>query len=115
MTDLEYSIGPLEKENLPEVLNIEKSSFSNPWTLLMFEQELKLFNSYFCVLKGKESSLVLGYGGFWRIIDEAHIVNLAVHTEHRKKGLGKKLLAELLDRAAESGCSVVYLEVRDSN
>jgi len=111
----EYPILPLLREDLPGVLEIEKSSFSNPWTLLMFEQELKLFNSHFCVLKEKESASVLGYAGFWHIIDEAHIVNLAVHPQHREKGYGKILLRELIKKMLNLRCGVVYLEVRESN
>jgi ribosomal-protein-alanine N-acetyltransferase len=58
---------------------------------------------------------LLGYGGFWLIIDEAHICTLAVHPEWRGRGLGQLLLVHLVERAVEAQASYLTLEVRATN
>ncbi|MCL4394703.1 MAG: ribosomal protein S18-alanine N-acetyltransferase [Chloroflexi bacterium] len=58
---------------------------------------------------------VVGYGGFWLMVDEAHISTIAAHRDWRRRGIGELLLAVMIDRAAEVGASIVTLEVRVSN
>ena len=58
---------------------------------------------------------LVGYGGFWTMVDEAHISTLAVHSAWRRRGIGELLLLAMLDRAAEVGVRVATLEVRASN
>jgi ribosomal-protein-alanine N-acetyltransferase len=61
------------------------------------------------------SGPVLGYAGFWALVDEAHLANIAVAPEWRGRGLGELLLVTVIDRAVELGLAVVTLEVRVSN
>ncbi len=58
---------------------------------------------------------VVGYGGMWLMVDEAHISTIASHPEWRRRGIGELLLVAMLERAAEIGANVVTLEVRVSN
>jgi ribosomal-protein-alanine N-acetyltransferase len=58
---------------------------------------------------------VAGYCGFWLILDEAHITNIAVHPEFRGKGYGKRLLQYVMERARRLGALKMTLEVRVSN
>lgn len=58
---------------------------------------------------------IVGYGGIWHIIDEAHVTTLAVSEEHRRLGIGRKLMIELLERAKEAGMVCSTLEVRAGN
>ncbi|HEX7594235.1 MAG TPA: ribosomal protein S18-alanine N-acetyltransferase [Anaerolineae bacterium] len=58
---------------------------------------------------------IVGYGGFWLMVDEAHISTIAAHRAWRRRGIGELLLAALIDRAAEIDARVVTLEVRVSN
>ncbi|MFQ5944998.1 MAG: ribosomal protein S18-alanine N-acetyltransferase, partial [Anaerolineae bacterium] len=58
---------------------------------------------------------VLGYAGFWQMGGETHISTIAVHPDHRRRGLGELLLLHMLDRAVEGGSKFVTLEVRESN
>lgn len=59
--------------------------------------------------------LILGYGGFWLMYDEAHISTLAVRASHQRQGLGELLLGVLLDEAQRLGALQATLEVRVSN
>ncbi len=58
---------------------------------------------------------VVGYGGLWLMVDEAHISTIASHPEWRRRGIGELLLVAMIDASADIGGSVVTLEVRVSN
>jgi ribosomal-protein-alanine N-acetyltransferase len=58
---------------------------------------------------------LVGYGGFWMMVDEAHVSTIATHPEWRRRGIGELLLLAMLEGAAEVGARVVTLEVRVSN
>lgn len=61
------------------------------------------------------NNLVIGVGGFWQILEEAHIHLFAIHPQYQGKGLGKFLLGQLLQLAKELGLERATLEVRESN
>lgn len=58
---------------------------------------------------------ILAWGGFWLMVDEAHIATIATHPERRGCGLGQWLMVALLDEARAKGASLATLEVRASN
>src|SRR5512135_1878499 len=60
-------------------------------------------------------NIILGYGGFWLMVDEAHISTIAAHHDWRRRGIGELLLASMIDAGAEIGAQMVTLEVRLSN
>ncbi len=104
----------MKKEDLLQVGEIEKLSFPFPWSVDFFFSELKKKEfAYYWVIKLDE--VVIGYGGYWKIKNEAHLVNLAIHPYYRSKGLGSKLLRHILEDAQNNGLNIVTLEVRESN
>jgi len=58
---------------------------------------------------------VVGYAGFWVMVDEAHISTLATHPQWRRQGVAELLLVAMSERAAEIGLCAITLEVRVSN
>lgn len=58
---------------------------------------------------------VLGYAGQWLMVDETHLITIAVRREYRRRGLGEGLLIAAIDQATELGARVMTLEVRVSN
>ena len=80
------NIRSMEYNDLDAVLDLEQKCFDIPWTRGMFEDELLIPMPYILWLKTGEKS---GYAGMWKIIDEGHVTNLAVHPDHRGKGFGK--------------------------
>jgi ribosomal-protein-alanine N-acetyltransferase len=58
---------------------------------------------------------IIGYGGMWLILDEAHITNVAVRVSSRGNGVGEKLVHFLIDEASKSGARSMTLEVREGN
>ena len=101
--------------DLDGVLAIEEATFNNPTTRAWYEAELgrpdvcKVF-----VVRTKDRP-VAGFVAFWRVLDEMHINNLAVHPEVRGQGLGRRLLREALAAAHHMGIRRATLEVRRSN
>jgi len=107
------SFYPLAIKHLDEVLKIEQVSFKTPWTKYAFIHEIQFDKSVFKVLK--VDGRLVGYGGFWHVLNEAHISNIAIHPEYRGQGLGKALLLHLLREALDRGVTKATLEVRRSN
>ena len=58
---------------------------------------------------------ILGWGGFWLMVDEAHIATVASHPDYRGCGLGQWLMLALMDAAKDRGATTVTLEVRAGN
>ncbi len=109
----------MRAEDLPEVCAIEIASFSTPWSEALFDAELKRPELCFWTVaedpQAAPGSRLLGYGGFWKAVDEAHFTNLAVRPDQRGAGLGWALLQEILRKAKAEGCLRATLEVRPSN
>ena len=61
------------------------------------------------------SGSILGYGGLWKVADEAHISSIATHPACRGLGYGELLLAGMIGKARQLGASYIVLEVRVSN
>ncbi|NPV73909.1 MAG: ribosomal protein S18-alanine N-acetyltransferase [Pelotomaculum sp.] len=101
-------------EHLDQVVEIENFSFPSPWSRSAFAYEI-LQNRFACYLVAVAGGTVVGYGGMWLILDEAHITNVAVHPEYRKNNIGRTLMLEMMRRAALMGAVRMTLEVRPSN
>ncbi|MEL7566080.1 MAG: ribosomal protein S18-alanine N-acetyltransferase [Dehalobacterium sp.] len=105
---------PLEAEYLDQILEIEQVSFPTPWSKQAFLSELQQNSlAYYCV--GMLNEKIIGYGGMWIIIDEAHITNVAVHPDYRGKKVGEALMLHLIAQALIKGALRMTLEVRPSN
>jgi len=117
MEDLDktkINIRLMQKEDIPEVERIEQLSFPSPWSSQLFSLELKKKDfAYYWVLEF--NGVLTGYGGYWKIQDEAHLVTFAIHPSSRRKGLGKTLLTHILEDARKRKIKKVTLEVRRSN
>ncbi|MBM4300398.1 MAG: ribosomal-protein-alanine N-acetyltransferase [Deltaproteobacteria bacterium] len=96
---------------------IEKAAFLTPWSRWSFLAELGQRYSHTLVIgpAAPHPRQTLGYLIFWVVLDEMHILNLAVHPKHRRRGLARRLLAEGLAQARTLGAELAWLEVRTSN
>jgi len=103
-------------EDLPEVLEIERRSFPQPWTPGLFLHELKVpFSRTTLIRASNGTRTTLAYVCRWLVGDEAHILNLAVHPDHRGRGLGRRLVELVVQEAQAAGARLVTLEVRREN
>ncbi len=103
----------MTKEHLPDILEVEKESFSHPWTENMFLEEL---NGKFSVYRvAIEDGKAVGYMGMWVLADEGHITNVAVGKNYRGKGIGSALVEDFIRTGKEKDLAFLTLEVRVSN
>ncbi len=104
-------------DDLTLVMHIDGLSLPTPWSERNFRYEL-LENPASQLLvaeaSGKEAQ-VLGFIGFWMLVDEAHISTIAVHPDHRRRGIGELLLRGAMQMAIALGANLITLEVRQSN
>ena len=107
----------MRREDLPAVLDIERRSFAQPWSRAFFEKELATpFARLVVVVEGAvPRPQVIGYTCRWRVTDEVHLLNVAVHPERRGLGHGRALVAGVVGEAEAARGRVVYLEVRAGN
>lgn len=116
-TKHQVSVDLMKKEDLPEVLAIERESFPTPWTEGMFLDELRTSHAQCLVVKieieGKK--VIAAYLIFWFVVDEVHLHNLAVRNEFRRQGLAYNMMNLMTDIAVQVGITRQTLEVRESN
>ena len=98
--------------DLDTVIALETSIFPDPWSRNSFEFELQS-NRYSLPFILEDHGQILGYAIIWKIFEEFHIANIAIHPLHQGKGLGSFFLNEILKMAG--GCKYALLEVRESN
>lgn len=103
----------MRAQHLPIVLELERLSYPEPWTLGMYRMELENPTSHLFVafLNGD----IAGYAGFWLVIDEAHVTRVTIAEEWRGCGHGRSLMEFLLGQASDLGAILARLEVRESN
>ncbi|MBP7776972.1 MAG: ribosomal protein S18-alanine N-acetyltransferase [Acidobacteria bacterium] len=101
-------------DQLDAILALDSICFHRPWTRADYERELQDPGRCFLFLVRVEGEVV-GYCSFWRIFDEIHLNNFAIHPSRRRQGLGGALLAHVLGEATALGAPNATLEVRASN
>jgi ribosomal-protein-alanine N-acetyltransferase len=110
---IDYNISEMTLSDVDGIENIEKSTFSTPWSRNGIEVELSNPNSVFFVAKSGEN--VVGYIGCHIAADEGYMANLAVLEDYRNMGIGKSLLLKLIDFCKDKNLAFLSLEVRQSN
>jgi ribosomal-protein-alanine N-acetyltransferase len=130
---LPYAVELMALADLDQVMAIEWVAFSAPWSMRAYRYEIaENENSTMLVvrpalrssgqfiqllqhLKLMKPGPVLGYAGFWLLVDDIHISTIAVHPLWRGRGLGELLLISLLEHGAQQLGRRATLEVRVSN
>jgi ribosomal-protein-alanine N-acetyltransferase len=138
-----YLIRAMTEADIAQVADIEAESFPTTWPRTAYRRELNNKLARYLVLVDRSHAPVIrtpraqrsffglrrrvveeevttndfiaGYVGLWFMVDEAHIVAIAVRESYRGQGLGELLLSQAMDLAMENMQDVVTLEVRRSN
>ncbi|MBP3821253.1 ribosomal protein S18-alanine N-acetyltransferase [bacterium] len=109
------TIKRMDKSDLNGVIAIEESAYgSHHWSKESFYNELNNELAYYYSLFASNGVLV-GYAGTWHILEEAHITNIAVKEEYRRKKYGEALLKRIIDDCYLEKIKYITLEVRVSN
>ena len=101
--------------DVPAIVEIERTSFGDPWSEETFRDLLRLRQAIFLVVSEGLPESICGYVIAAVITDEAEVLNLAVAGQSRRRGLGGRLLDAGLGMIRERGAREVFLEVRESN
>lgn len=130
-----YKVEPMQWADVPDVMTIERRAFSLPWSDYTYQHELmENHNAHYFVarrldgrvvsrprswwarlFKREEKAPIVGYGGFWIVLDESHISTIASDEKWRGHGIGELMLLAMIERSVELGAHEVTLEVRASN
>ncbi len=121
--DLSYCLRRMTEDDISAVSELDRRIFPDMKMPTNFENELKNCMAHYIVACECDSaksinsndSNVIGYAGLWIMVSEAHIVNIAVAHNYRRRGLGELLLLALIELALDMKCNMMTLEVRASN
>jgi ribosomal-protein-alanine N-acetyltransferase len=105
------TIRDMKREDIPNIMILEKELFSTAWEEEMFLEEIEKQYAYVLEIKDK----IIGYICGWKLLDEFNITNIAVAKDYQQKGLGRKLVQFLIGRILNERCFKFFLEVRKSN
>lgn len=111
----EPMIRPIREEDVSQIHEIEKLCFAMPWSEESILHDVKENVVARWLVMDDGAGNVLAYAGMWFVLDEAHVCNVAVHPDHRRKGYGKKIFEALEKLAQDNSMSMMTLEVRRSN
>ena len=108
-------IRPIREEDVRQIHEIETLCFAMPWSeeSILHDVRENVVARWLVMDDGEGS--VLAYAGMWFVLDEAHVCNVAVHPDHRRKGYGRRIFEALEALAKENSMSMMTLEVRRSN
>ena len=103
---------PWGEQAVPGIMRIEQTAYSHPWTSGHFTDSIR--SGYRCI-RLCLSDETLGYHVAMRGPGEMHLLNLTVAPAHQRRGLGLRLLGELIEHCRSEKLSDLWLEVRESN
>ena len=103
----------LKKEHTLTCLKFDEISLNGLWNKEQWAKELD--DPHRICLGFFKQSTLLAIACGWLVTDELQLTALAVHPEHRRKGLGQTLVKQMLKRAEESGARRAILEVSNEN
>lgn len=143
-----YRIEPMRQKDIPEIVQIERESFSMTWPANSYRRELEQNRmARYIVLRYEpgpgeqpverlrepkrpfpfsllpfgereppdDEPPIVGYGGLWMMVDEAHVTSVAVRPDFRGRGLGELLMLALFEIGIRLGARWLTLEVRVGN
>lgn len=106
-------IDKMNVAHVPQIAQLERLCFSDPWSEKSIESELSCRLSLWLV--ALDGDKVVGYVGSQTVIDESDMMNIAVHPEYRRQGIAEAMIDALVNALREKGSRALSLEVRASN
>lgn len=103
----------MQESHVWQIAELEKLCFSDPWSEKSVASELT--NPLSLWLVALEGELVAGYVGSQTVLDETDMMNIAVHPDFRRRGVGEKLVNALVEELEKRGSRCLTLEVRSTN
>lgn len=110
----EIHVEAMRRRHLRGVLRIEQQVNPRPWSLSLFLSELRYTDSRAYVV-ARDGHEIVGYAGFMLMAGDAHVTNVGVDPDHRRRAIATRMLLVLIRRALAEGAEALTLEVRMSN
>lgn len=113
-----FIIRQMTVEDMPAVMALEQAAFKNPWSPELLQRELQHeWSTILLVEEPREEgpAELLGLAIFWIVHDEVHVLNVATAPKHRRRGVARAVMDEVLARGKQRRCTLATLEVRRSN
>lgn len=101
------------RRDMPEVLEIEGSCFEFPWSEDDFIRCLRQRNCIGMVADCNDK--VVGFMIYELHKTRLHVLNFAVHADHRRHGIGQRMIDKLVAKLSNQRRSRILLEVRETN
>jgi len=98
-----------------EIQKIEDVCFKDPWSIVSVMNELKNKNAFYIGVWDCEKDVLIGFAGFWHIIDEVEVMRVAVRPEYRRNGFAAKMIKKLESEWMDYDIVSARLEVREGN
>ena len=105
----------MRDNDIAAVMAVERGAFEKGWPATAFERELTTNGMARYIVLELPDGNVIGFGGLWLMLDEAHVVTVAVLPHQRLHGYGRLLVHGLVTLAKSEGMQLATLEVRVSN
>ena len=112
-TAREILIERADTPHVHDIFEIGKLCFSDAWREETVFHDMEGPQSEYFI--AKVDGKVAGYGCFWFVLDEGQLVNIGVHPEFRRLGIGARLLEAGLAECRKRAMKTLFLEVRTSN
>ena len=109
---MQAKISPASSDDIDSIVEIENSTNLMPWTKAQFISSMEV-GHYSTVLE--HGDVLIGFAIFSPVIPESHLLNIAIDPAYHRKGLGNKLLKQIILQNKAIGVKVITLEVRISN
>jgi len=110
------SIINADKKHIDGILQVELQCFNIPWSRASFERDFTVNKfSIYVAAYDDEKNKIVGYGGMWRVVNEAHITNIAVLKEYRRIGIGSMIIDKMTKIAEDNKMIGLTLEVKRGN
>jgi [ribosomal protein S18]-alanine N-acetyltransferase len=109
----ELTLERMQLEDVPEVMAVDRLCFPTPWSEISYRSEIGNNAAYYLV--ARQEGRLIGFGGAWLVMDEAHVTTLGVEPTFRGRKIGERILAAILVEARQRGVRRASLEVRESN
>ncbi len=106
-------IGYMTEADVAAIEALERACFSEPWSEKSLRESLA--NPRYRILTAKAEGHLIGYVSTFLVADEMNIANVAVDSEFRRLGVGKRLMDSAVILAKQNRMTTIYLEVRKSN
>ena len=110
---ISLSFRPMRSTDIDTALDIERRTYPEPWSEGVFRDELSQSSRVYLV--AEVDGAMIGFAGLMLVEDDAHVTTLAVDSAVRQRGVGTRLMLELIAAGLDRGARNLTLEVRATN